>query len=201
MARPRESILEAATQLFGELGYPGTTMREIAKAVGVLAGSLYAHIDSKETLLLEIVESGIERFMSAVGPIAALAEPADIRIREAVKAHVRVVAENPQRTLVVFHQWRFLTGAARRRVVAMRREYEALFADMVHAGVREGVFNDQLDAHLALMTTLGAVNWTPEWLSPSGRATADEVGDRIADALLSGIQRRPRRGRARSPRS
>ena len=200
MARPRESILEAATQLFGELGYPGTTMREIAKAVGVLAGSLYAHIDSKETLLLEIVESGIERFMSAVGPIAALAEPADIRIREAVKAHVRVVAENPQRTLVVFHQWRFLTGAPRRRVVAMRREYEDLFADMVRAGVQEGVFNDQLDERLALMTVLGAVNWTPEWFSPTGRATADEVGNRIADALLSGMRRRPRR-RARPSRS
>jgi AcrR family transcriptional regulator len=200
MARPKESILEAATQLFGEVGYPGTTMREIAKAVGVLAGSLYAHIDSKETLLLEIVESGIERFMSAVGPVAALAEPADVRIREAVKAHVHVVAENPQRTLVVFHQWRFLTGAPRRRVVAMRREYEDLFADMVRAGVQEGVFNDQLDERLALMTVLGAVNWTPEWFSPTGRATADEVGNRIADALLSGMRRRPRR-RARPSRS
>jgi TetR/AcrR family transcriptional regulator, cholesterol catabolism regulator len=199
MERPRESILEAATQLFGDAGYPGTTMREIAKAVGVLAGSLYAHIDSKETLLLEIVESGIERFMSAVGPVAALAEPADIRIREAVKAHVRVVAENPQRTLVVFHQWRFLTGPARRRVVAMRREYEDLFADMVRAGVEEGMFNDQLDDRLALMTVLGAVNWTPEWFSPSGRATADEVGDHIADALLAGIRRRPRQ-RTRRPR-
>ena len=200
MARPKESILEAATQLFGEVGYPGTTMREIAKAVGVLAGSLYAHIDSKETLLLEIVESGIERFMSAVGPVAALAEPADVRIREAVKAHVHVVAENPQRTLVVFHQWRFLTGAPRRRVVAMRSEYEDLFADMVRAGVQEGVFNDQLDERLALMTVLGAVNWTPEWFSPTGRATADEVGNRIADALLSGMRRRPRR-RARPSRS
>jgi AcrR family transcriptional regulator len=199
MSRPREAILDAATRLFGEAGYPGTTMREIAKAVGVLPGSLYAHIDSKESLLLEIVESGIQRFMGAVGPAASLAEPADVRLREAVRAHLRVVAENPQRTLVVFHQWRFLTGSAHRRVVAKRREYEDLFAGMVRAGIDEGIFDDRLDERLALMSVLGAVNWTPEWFSPSGRASADEVADRITDALLAGLLRRTR-GRRRARR-
>ena len=53
----RGSILEEATRLFGAQGYTGTTMRDIAAAVGVLPGSLYAHIDGKETLLLEIVEA------------------------------------------------------------------------------------------------------------------------------------------------
>jgi len=59
----REVIADVAVRLFGEHGYTGTTMRDIAEAVGVLPGSLYAHIDSKETLLLEIVKDGIaERF-------------------------------------------------------------------------------------------------------------------------------------------
>src|SRR4051812_40615760 len=100
VGRPREFILEAATQLFSEKGYAGTTMRDIARAVGVLPGSLYAHIDSKETLLLEIVESGIDRFLT----IAEGLDPAHRsveRLRSAVRMHLAVVAENPQRTLVV----------------------------------------------------------------------------------------------------
>ena len=136
MTRPRESILDAATQLFGETGYTGTTMREIAKAVGVLPGSLYAHIDGKETLLLEIVESGINRFLSAARPIAAMDAPPDVRIREAVRAHLRIVAENPKRTLVVFHQWRYLSGRSRSRVVRKRREYENVLLGMLRHRVR-----------------------------------------------------------------
>src|SRR3954465_3398213 len=116
VGRAREQILEAATRLFSQKGYAGTTMRDIAKAVGVLPGSLYAHIDGKETLLLEIVESGIDRFLAAAADLEPNAEASD-RMRSAIKAHVRVVAENPQRTLVVFHQWRFLAGPNRARIV------------------------------------------------------------------------------------
>ncbi|MDN5856301.1 MAG: TetR/AcrR family transcriptional regulator, partial [Actinomycetia bacterium] len=58
----REAIFAAATRLFGERGYSGTTMRDIAKAVGILPGSLYAHIESKEAVLVEIIEGGVDRF-------------------------------------------------------------------------------------------------------------------------------------------
>jgi AcrR family transcriptional regulator len=192
MVRPRETILDAATRLFGATGYTGTTMRDIAKAVGVLPGSLYAHIDNKESLLLEIVEDGIDRFLAAVEPAAARQAPADERMREAIKGHLRVVADNPERTLVVFHQWRFLTSRNRTRVVKKRSKYEELFATILQDGVQDGVFSGELDGRIAVLTVLGALNWTPEWFSPDGPAGADEIGDRLADALLSGLlQNRP----------
>ena len=62
-ATPREAINNAAIRLFGAQGYNGTTMRDIAQEVGILAGSLYAHIDSKENLLAEIVQIGIEPYL------------------------------------------------------------------------------------------------------------------------------------------
>jgi AcrR family transcriptional regulator len=192
MVRPRETILDAATRLFGATGYTGTTMRDIAKAVGVLPGSLYAHIDNKESLLLEIVEDGIDRFLGAVEPAAARQAPADERMREAIKGHLRVVADNPERTLVVFHQWRFLTSRNRTRVVKKRSKYEELFATILQDGVHDGVFSGELDGRIAVLTVLGALNWTPEWFSPDGPAGPDEIGDRLADALLSGLlQNRP----------
>jgi TetR/AcrR family transcriptional regulator, cholesterol catabolism regulator len=190
LVRPRESIFEVATQLFGEQGYAGTTMREIAKAVGVLPGSLYAHIDSKETLLVEIVEAGIDKFLDEVRPIAAASEGADERMRGAIKAHVRVVGENPDRTLVVFHQWRYLAGPNRSRIVAKRAAYQDLFARILREGMTSGVFNDALDPHIAVLGLLGALNWTPEWFSPEGPAGADEVGERLAGTLMRGLAAR-----------
>src|ERR1700733_6544477 len=94
--KPREAILEAAVTLFGRRGYAGTTMRDIAGEVGILPGSLYAHIDSKETLLDEIVELGIESFL-AIEEAIPKSSPIVAQLRSAIKAHVAVAAENPGR--------------------------------------------------------------------------------------------------------
>jgi TetR/AcrR family transcriptional regulator, cholesterol catabolism regulator len=187
-AGPRESILDAAMHLFGKQGYSGTSMRDIAGAVGVLPGSLYAHIASKEALLAEIVEAGINRFLAAVRPCAAAAaSPAD-RLRAMVIAHVAVVADNPERSLVVFHQWRFLGERNSKAAIAKRREYERAFIGVIEDGMKAGEFRADLNQRIAVLTILGALNWTPEWLSPKGRLSPEAVGGMIADTLLMGVR-------------
>ena len=185
--RPRSSILNATIRLFGQQGYTGTSMRDIAREVGVLPGSLYAHIDSKETLLLEIVDIGINGFLSAVEPIVDLPLPAEERLRRAIRAHVEVVAENPERSLVVFHQWRFLSGANLAAAIEQRRRYERAFVRIFESGVAAGVFETTLNKRIAVLTILGALNWTPEWYSATGPATASQLGDMMADSLLTGL--------------
>lgn len=188
LGKPRDSILEAATGLFSESGYTGTTIRDIAKVVGVLPGSLYAHIDNKEALLLEIVETGIDRFLAVTACLDPTASPAEL-MRLAIKAHVAVVAENPPQTLVVFHQWRYLTGPNRARIVDKRRRYEDVYRTIMRDGVARGDFSPQVDEKIAVLAILGALNWTAEWLSPDGPASANDVGSRLADSLLWGILR------------
>ncbi|HVV08248.1 TetR/AcrR family transcriptional regulator [Amycolatopsis sp.] len=185
--RTRGSILEEATRLFGEQGYTGTTMRDIASAVGVLPGSLYTHIDGKETLLMEIVEAGIDSFLALSK--AAMSGPggADERLRQLVRGHVSIVAQNPERTLVVFHQWRYLTGENRRRVVEKRRQYEADIRSVMTDGRASGVFDPKLDLKVSVLGLLGALNWTAEWYKPDGPDTGAEIGERLADALLRGL--------------
>jgi TetR/AcrR family transcriptional regulator, cholesterol catabolism regulator len=185
---PREVILDAATRLFSEKGYAGTTMRDIAKAVGVLPGSLYAHIEAKEVLLLEIVESGIDRYLMAGDGLDDVAAPVD-RLRAAVRSHVAVVAESPQRALVVFHQWRFLSGPNRARIVDKRSRYEQIFTALIDDGVEAAVFSERLDRPTAVRGILGALNWTAEWYRPDGPTPADLLADRLADAFLLGLLR------------
>jgi AcrR family transcriptional regulator len=185
-SKPREAILEVATHLFGEKGYTGTTIRDIASAVGVLPGSLYAHIDSKETLLREIVDVGFDRFLAMATDLESTSAPADVRLRTAIKEHVKAVADSRERTMVVLHQWRFLTGANYDAVVEKRRTYQESFEQIIDDGVESGLFRPDLDRHVAVFAILGALNWVPEWFSPEGPAGAEEVGDRLADTLLLG---------------
>jgi Transcriptional regulator len=188
---PRDAIFSAATRLFGERGYTGTTMRDIAKAVGILPGSLYAHIQSKDAVLLEIIEGGVDRFIAAADRVEAEGLGAGAALRAVVREHLRIVADNPGRTLIVFHQWRFLGEPHRTRLLQKRRHYENFFARIVASGVATGEFAPGLDSKVAVLSVLGALNWTPEWFSPDGPATCDEIADRIADSLILGLNRRP----------
>ena len=185
--RPRSLIINESIRLFGQQGYTGTSMRDIAKAVGVLPGSLYAHIDSKETLLLEIVDEGIMGFLAAVEPIVDLPLVAEERLRRAIRAHVEVVAASPERSLVVFHQWRFLSDANLATAIEHRRRYERAFIRIFEAGVKEGTFEKSLNKRIAVLTILGALNWTPEWYSARGANSPSQLGDMMADSLLSGL--------------
>ena len=188
VAGPRDAILDAAIRLFGKQGYSGTSMRDIAGAVGVLPGSLYSHIASKEALLADIVDDGINRFLAAVRPHASSdASPAD-KLRAMMIAHVAVVADNPERSLVVFHQWRFLGEGNLQAAIGKRRDYEQAFIGVIEGGMKAGAFSADLNRRVAVLTILGALNWTPEWLSPEGRLSPEEVGGIIADTLLMGVR-------------
>ena len=151
--KPRVAIMNVAMHLFGKQGFNGTSMRDIANAVGLLPGSLYAHIESKEALLLEIVADGIGRFLAAVEPhVASSGNPLD-RLRKMIIAHVEVVADNPERSQVVFHQWRFLSPEYLPEAIERRRRYETCFVEVIEEGVK---------ANITLFATEGKSTFTKE---------------------------------------
>jgi len=185
---PRALIMDVATHLFGKQGFTGTSMRDIAQGVGVLPGSLYAHINSKETLLVEIVEDGIDRFIAAVEPIVASNIAPEIKLRDAMKAHVEVVADNVERSQVVFHQWRYLEADNLSHAISKRNQYGQYFEDIIEIGKKKGNFLPSLDTKLAARTVLGALNWTPEWLDTDGKLCPSDVGARMSDILIQGLK-------------
>lgn len=187
----REAIVDVAAKLFSEHGYTGTTMRDIAKAVGLLPGSLYAHIDSKDQLLLEIVSSGISRFLGVEGELKGTKASAIDQLRTAIRWHMSAVAEDPERTLVVFHQWRFLEEPNRSKALEMRRRYAGAFFRIIDLGKASGEFSPALDTRVSVFGILGALNWVPEWFSPDGAMTASEIAERLADTLIGGLRAGP----------
>ena len=161
-------------------------MRDIAREVGMQAGSLYAHISSKEALLVELVEAGIDRFL-AIGNKLTPSMSAETRLRFAIKAHVAIATENPESSLVVFHQWRYLSEENLARVREKRRRYQKIFEDVLNDGIKSGNFSRKVDSRTAVFSILGALNWTPEWYSRQGPAGAEEIGNRLADYLMHGL--------------
>ena len=185
-AATKLAILEAATALLGERDYPATSIRDIARVVGILPGSIYGFVENEEAILYEIVSTGIGRFVSMVDAIAEAHEPPDVRLRRAIVEHVKLVSENPSGVLVVFHQWRYLGKENRRKVVAHRHRYEQFFRDTLEAGITDGTFREDLDVRYAAFSILGALNWVPEWLQKDDPET-ESLAEKFSHVLLSGL--------------
>ncbi|HVV08242.1 TetR/AcrR family transcriptional regulator [Amycolatopsis sp.] len=181
-------IEQEAVRLFSERTYPVVGMRDISDAVGILPGSLYVHITSKEELLLNIVVRGIQNYLDAIRPMAESTEPAPVRLRGAIKAHIRVLSGGVDRTRVAFHQWTYLNPANRKRIVAMRGRYEDLFATIIADGIASGEFRKMRSQRIAVLSTIGTLNSATEWYSPTGTLSPEEVGDQLADGALLGLQ-------------
>ena len=184
----RLQIEEAASELFRERGYAATSVRDIAQALNLQGGSLYAHMASKEDVLWSIVVRAADRFNSEVGPIAAdiTASPPD-RLAAMIRAHVGVVTSIQQDAAVFLHEWRFLSAARRADMSARRDAYEALFRNVIAAGSESGEFR-VVDPRLTSMAILSALNGIPTWYSPGGPLSADDVADQHADLFLHALE-------------
>jgi AcrR family transcriptional regulator len=192
MPRPsqKDQILAAARRLFSRKGYHGTTIREIADEAGLLSGSLYAHIQSKEDLLFEIADEGAQAFLAAAASVAGRPGSTAERIREGLRAHVRVVAEHLEAAKVFFHEWQALSDERRAIIQRKRDEYEAYWARLLADGIEEGSLRGD-DPKFARLLLLSAANWVYQWYRPDGALKPEEIADRFWQLLMDGLAARP----------
>lgn len=183
-------IQAAALELFSERTFPVIGMRDIATSVGLLPGSLYAHISSKEQILYDIVRSGIANYLEALKPFAESTDPAPERMRGAIKAHLAVLSSTLQQTRVAFHQWQFLGDEFKEDIVGMRNQYEEVFATIYRDGVAEGTFRPGRSERIAVLAIIGMLTSSSEWYSPQGPLGVDEFGEALADSALEGLRER-----------
>ena len=185
MSQRRSDLTREAARLFAEKGYHGTSMGDIADAMGVQKGSIYAHIESKQDLLWEIASEGAAAFHAALDGVADDV-PAGERIRLALRAHLRVVAEQLDVATVFTREWRYLDDARRETFVAERRRYEERIRELFREGRDLGELRSDLDAAVAALLFLSSANWAYTWLQP-GRDT-DALADRFFALLIDGMR-------------
>jgi TetR/AcrR family transcriptional regulator, cholesterol catabolism regulator len=181
----RNELTRQAARLFAEKGYHGTSIGDLAEAMGVQKGSLYAHIRSKGDLLWEVARDGAETFHAALDAVPDHL-PATDRIRLALRGHLRVVANQLDVATVFVREWRYLEGERRDEFFAERRRYEDRFRALFREGRELGGLRTDLDDTTATLLALSAANWAYTWLRPG--ADTDELADRFFAFLLDGMR-------------
>jgi len=184
MENGRTRILDEAARLFLARGYAETTLRDIADAAGVKAGSIYYHFDSKEDLLAEILDQGIERITRTVDEalVSAGPEPAT-RLRVAIGAHLSALFQHGPYTAAHVGVFHGAPEEVRRAGIPARDAYEERWAKLLDAAVED----PGVDLHVVRVALLGMMNSTLDWYRPDGPRGLDQVADTIADTVLVGL--------------
>jgi AcrR family transcriptional regulator len=185
MSTRKSELTRQAARLFAEKGYHGTSIGDLAEAMGVQKGSLYAHIESKADLLWEVARDGAAAFHAALDAVPDDV-PAIEKIRLALRAHLRVVSEQLDVATVFVREWRYLEGERRELFLAERRRYEERFRSLFQEGRELGGLRTDLDDGTATLLALSAANWAYTWITPA--TDTDELADRFFAFLLDGMR-------------
>jgi len=151
----------------------------------VQKGSLYSLTESKQELLYDAMREGATAFHAGLDKVPEDA-PAAEKIRLALRAHLRVVAEQLDVATVFIREWRYLEGERREEILAERRRYEERLRGFFREGRDRGELRSDLDEAAAALLALSAANWAYTWLRPG--ADTDELADRFTALLVDGIR-------------
>lgn len=186
----KQAILFAAAEIFHRKGFHATSIQDIAEEVGMLKGSLYYYISSKDELLFQIINDVHQDAFGYVADIFEGAEPARERLREFIRRHVAYCASHQTWMGVYLHEYKALPDGLRRKVTDMRDRYEHQVGDIVEQGKRDGVFRADIDTRTTVRGILGMCNWLYHWYSANGPLRPEQIGEDFADMVLMGIETR-----------
>jgi len=184
-AESRKVILDTAARLFREEGYAAVSLRDLATACGMKAGSLYYHFASKDEIVAEVLRIGVERVYEevsrAVDTLPPGTSPVEV-FRVAVRCHLRTMLELHDYTSANIRIFGQLPEAVRAGHIELRDAYESKWSELIGRFVLPAGMNPRL----VRFFLIGAMNGTLEWFH-AGQMTVDEVAEQLTQVFLRGF--------------
>lgn len=182
----QEELIQAAAAVFNESGYRGATIQQIADRIGLLKGSLYHYIDSKEDLLFEIISDIHAKFDDLAGEAVSRASARE-GLRHLLYGHCEILCLNHVAARAYVEDFRHLTSPRLEQVLGRRDTYQRSARSMVVRGQEEGWVADDLDLDLAVRGVLNMVNGVYFWFSPDGKTEIADICECYAELGLRAL--------------
>ncbi|WP_246272387.1 TetR/AcrR family transcriptional regulator [Amycolatopsis acididurans] len=182
-------MYEQATRLFAERGFAGTSLQDIADAIGITRPALYYYVKSKDELLAKLVT---EVTNGPLNELKELVEQADLdavgQLRAIVEIIVRRRATQPARFRLLIRSEAELPEELTAAYDESRRAVLKTVAEVIEDGIRAGQFRP-VDARVAALGVLGMCNWVAWWFNPGGRDNEEAVTDQFAEMAIAALRR------------
>ncbi len=184
----RDELLGMASMLFATRGYSHTTVRDIADEAGILSGSLYHHFDSKEAMLREILEQFLGGLLSGYEEVTNSAGSPREQLDELVRVSFATIHDQPWAVALYQNEVALTERLPGFDFVLERsRTVEALWLQVLTAGVESGDFRADLDPGLVYRFVRDTVWSSVRWYNPEGRLQHEAVADQYLTMLHGGL--------------
>jgi AcrR family transcriptional regulator len=181
----RDDLVRVAARLFREKGFDGTTIRDIAHAVGMRSGSPFYHFANKHELLMAVMEEGLRLGLERTQRVLDRNDgSATERFRQLVRTHYGILHDTGSDFIpVMLYDWRSLPAQYKRRIIELKDRYDAIWQgtlDELHA---QGLL--RADAKLARLMILGAINFSATWYRGKPRSAQRVDLDELAEQTVA----------------
>ncbi len=189
----RRQLLDAAAEVFAAQGYDATTVRRIADSVGLLAGSLYHHFDSKESMLDEILSGFLDELWTRYDAVLAARLGPRETLEALVTASFRQIDRHRAAVAIYQKEARHLADQPRFGYLAdAQRRFERAWLRTLEAGVASGALRTDLDVRLTYRFVRDTVWVAASWYRPGGQHSPEEIARQYLSMVLEGIALRDR---------
>lgn len=171
----RADVVSTAGRMFADKGYHGTSMRDLGRELGLLGSSLYSHIDSKEDLLVEVVDEGARLFLDSAVRAREAGGPPEEVLRRLIAGHVEVVLDHQDVVRTYLNEARMLEPGHREKVVESRDRYEQVFRDVIEEGIASGRFREDANSKISTIFILSILNALERWYQPGGEMSREAI--------------------------
>ena len=181
-------ICRIAARVFYEKGYDGASMQDIAEAVGLTKAGLYHHVGSKDHLLFEIMNYGMDILDETVlQKVKEIADPRE-KLRQTIIGHIDLITRaRDQEITVILHENRSLKGTLRKKINARKKQYID-FLEKLIGQVQQESGKTAPSPRVAAFALLGMVNWLYQWFDPEGPIGQEELSDAYVNFFFRGLQ-------------
>ena len=186
--RRRQEVMDVAARIFNEKGYEATSIQEIAEEVGILKGSLYYYIDTKEDLLFGVIKEAYDAALSVIEELERRDGSALELIEALVHGHAEVFAATFVQSSVFFKEFRALSPERQETIREAADVYNRFLISQIRRGQRSGEIKSRINARLAAIGIIGMMNSMAFWYKPEGPATAAQIGREFSGLVIGGLQ-------------
>ena len=192
------AILETAARVICLKGYEGTSMAEIAQACDLTKAGLYHHIQSKENLLLAIMDYGMDLFEEQVlSQVSSIPDPV-LRLKACMARNIQLVTRGWSKEItIILHEHATLHGPAAAQINVRKKRYVRFLEKSFQEAIDKGLIRP-VNPQVAAFSFLGMVLWIYKWFKPDGKLTDEEVAEGMIDLLFTGLE--PQRSRTPNER-
>jgi AcrR family transcriptional regulator len=179
----RADLVRVSARLFREKGFDGTTVRDIANAVGMRSGSPFYHFKSKQEILAAVMEEGLVAGLAEVERISNSDLAPLEKFQALVRSHLETVLGEGQDFIpVLLYDWHALSAELQQQIIGLKDRYDDVWQKSLHELKQAGLIHS--DSRVVRLLLLGAINYCVQWYKPGKGLSLDELAAQTVEFFL-----------------